>query len=314
MPTNTLAGERVGQRSPAAYLPYTIITPVRNEAQYIETTIRSMVNQTVPPGEWIIVNDGSTDETASIVAAHARRHPWLRLVNRDRREQGQDRQRGKGVIDTFYYGYEQRHSDGYGFIVKLDGDVSFEPEYFEFLLAKFSANPDLGIAGGSLYEQLDGQTWTLRSAPDHVRGPIKMYRRACFEAIGGLERALGWDGIDEWAALAKGWQVCSFDEMRVFHHRATGAATGKLKSKLEQGYGTHYMGYHPLYTLARGIRHMTMRPYVLGGVTLVLGHLTAWLRGREQYGDPSVLRYVRRTQRKQLAGLLAGRRVLKNQP
>lgn len=294
-------------------MSFIVVTPVRNEAQYIEATINSVVTQTRAPCEWIVVNDGSTDETASIVETYAKVYPWLKLINRDRRGQGQDRQRGKGVIDAFYYGYERRTGDAHGFVVKLDGDVSFEPEYFEFLLTEFSANPHLGIAGGSLYERIDGKTWTLRSAPDHVRGPIKMYRRTCFEAIGGLEGVLGWDGIDEWAALAKGWEVRSFDEMHVFHHRATGAATGKLRSKLEQGYGAHYMGYYPLYTLARGIWHMCMRPYVIGGLTLVLGHLLAWLQGHKQYWDQSVLRYVRRTQRKQIASLLVGKRLYKDQ-
>ena len=295
-----------GNKRPQA--KYLVVSPVRNEAQYIEGTIRSMACQTVPPAEWIIVNDGSTDETAELVKRHARSHAWIHLIDREKRQEGQDRQRGKGVIDTFYYGYERRTEEKYQFLVKLDGDVSFEPEYFEFLLQQFAANARLGIAGGTLYEQLDNK-WTLRTALDHVRGPIKTYRRACFDEIGGLERALGWDGIDEWKARSQGWEVRSFAETRVYHHRPTGDATGKLKAKMEQGYGAHYMGYHPLYTIARGILHMTRRPYVLGGMTMMLGHLAAWMQGREQYGDRSVLRYVRRTQRRQLAGLLIGQGV-----
>ena len=288
---------------------YLVVSPVRNEEQYIEGTIRSMVCQTVPPVEWIIVNDSSTDGTAEIVKRYAQHYPWMHLINRDKRQEGQDRQRGKGVIDTFYYGYERRIDDSHRFVVKLDGDVSFEPEYFGFLLEQFAADARLGVAGGSLYEQICGTEWTLRSALDHVRGPIKMYRRACFVEIEGLERALGWDGIDEWKAQSKGWHVRSFAEMRVYHHRPTGEATGKLKAKIEQGYGAHYMGYHPLYTIARGVLHMARRPYVLGGLTMMLGHLAAWLQGREQYGDRSVRRFVRRTQRKQLVGLMLGRKV-----
>jgi biofilm PGA synthesis N-glycosyltransferase PgaC len=291
---------------------YVVISPVRNESRFIEGTIQAIVNQTVKPSEWLIVNDGSTDETAEIVARYAELHPWLKLVHRDKREDRGDRQRGKGVIDTFYYGYERLSRQDFGFIVKLDGDISFEPGYFEFLLREFASQSRLGIAGGGLYERTDGQQWSLRTAPDHVGGPAKMYRRACFEEIGGLVRALGWDGIDEWKALTLGWQVKSFDQLRILHHRIMGNATGMLKSKVEQGYGAHYMGYHPLYTAARGLRHMFLRPYVIGGMALIVGHLAAWAQGREQFPDRSVIRYVRQTQLRQLRALFTGERTYKS--
>lgn len=292
---------------------YVVISPVRNESRFIEGTIQAMAGQTVKPREWVIVNDGSTDETAEIVARYARLHPWLKLVHRDRREDRGDRQRGKGVIDTFYYGYERLSRQDYAFIVKLDGDISFEPGYFEFLLGQFAAQPRLGIAGGGIYERTDGRHWSLRSAPDHVGGPAKMYRRACFEEIGGLVRALGWDGIDEWKALSLGWQARSFGHLRVLHHRITGNATGMLKAKIEQGYGAHYMGYHPLYTVVRGVRHMCLRPYVVGGMALILGHLSAWAQRREQFPERALLRYVRQTQLGQLRALLTGKCTYKSE-
>ena len=139
-----------------------------------------------------------------------------------------------------------------------------------------------------------------------------MYRRACFDEIGGLVRALGWDGIDEWKALSLGWQVRSFGQQRVLHRRITGNATGMLKAKIEQGYGAHYMGYHPLYTVARGVRHMCLRPYLIGGMALILGHLSAWAQGREQFPERAVLRYVRQTQLGQLRALLTGKRAYKS--
>jgi glycosyltransferase involved in cell wall biosynthesis len=272
-----------------------------------------MVNQTVRPGEWIVVNDGSTDETVEIVTRYAALHSWLKLVHRDRREDKGDRQRGKGIIVTFYFGYERLSGQDYEFIVKLDGDVAFEPVYFEFLLGKFASNPKLGIAGGGLYDRDSrGSDWKLRSSRDHVSGPAKMYRRACFEAIGGLAPTLGWDGIDEWQALTLGWEVQSFSELRVLHHRVMGKATGLLRSKIEQGYGAHTMGYHPLYLIARGIWHMFRRPYLIGGVALIVAYFVAWLEGREQLPVPSVIQHVRRTQLRQLAGLLVGKRVYKS--
>lgn len=295
-----------------AYMKYVIISPVRNEAQYIEQTIQAMINQTVEPSEWIIVDDGSTDETPEIVARYAKSHAWLKLVHRDRRENKGDRQRGKGVIETFYFGVDHLTVQDYQFIIKLDGDVSFTPNYFEFLLDRFVHDPKLGIAGGGLYERTDDKNWSLRSAKDHVGGPAKMYRRTCFEAIDGLVPALGWDGLDEWTALSKGWKVESFESLRVLHYRIMGNATGALKSKIEQGYGAHYMGYHPLYMLARGVRHTFIKPYLVGGIMMIIAYLVAWLQRREQLPSPSVLDYIRRTQFRQFVGLLVGRRVYKS--
>jgi biofilm PGA synthesis N-glycosyltransferase PgaC len=282
---------------------YVVITPVRDEAEFIEKTIRSMIQQTIKPTEWVIVDDGSTDETAEIVARYAADRPWLRLVHREDRG---TRQRGKGVVEAFYTGYEVLTQD-YEFIVKLDGDLSFELTYFESLLREFASNPKLGIAGGGVYERLDGKNWVLRTTKDHVRGPTKVYKRACFEAIGGLVPALGWDGVDEWKALAFGWEVQSFLDLKVLHYRFTGAASGSLKSRIEQGYGAHYMGYHPLFMIARGIRHIFNRPYLVGGMAMLIAYFVVWMRGQEQLPDLSVIRYVRRTQLRQLAGLLVGK-------
>jgi len=282
-------------------MSYVVISPVRTEAEFIEETITSMCRQTVKPAEWIIVNDGSIDDTAAIVARYAVEYPWIKLMNRADRGA---RQRGKGVIEAFYAGYNFLTHHDYDYIVKLDGDLSFEPNYFEALLHQFAANPKLGITGGGVYERLDGKNWTLQAAKDHVRGPTKVYRRACFEAIGGLVPALGWDGIDEWKALTLGWEVQSFLYLKVWHYRITGAATGSLKSRIEQGYGAYFMGYHPLFMIARGLRHMLNRPYVMGGLAMILTYFLAWLRGLEQLPDPAVTRYVSQTQWRQLLDLL----------
>jgi biofilm PGA synthesis N-glycosyltransferase PgaC len=279
---------------------YVVITPIRNEAEFIEKTIHSMIQQTIKPAEWIIVNDGSTDETGDIVAKYAAEHPWIKLVNREDRG---FRQRGKGVVEAFYAGRDKLTCQEYEFIVKLDGDLSFEPTYFESLLGEFTADLKLGIAGGGVYERSDEGKWVLRTVKDHVRGPTKVYRRACFEAIGGLMPVMGWDGIDEWKALVLGWQVRSFIEFKVFHYRYTGLATGRLRSQVEEAHGAYYMGYHPLYMIARGIGRMARRPYVISGVAMIFVFFADWLRGRERLPDPAVIRYVRRTQLRKLVGL-----------
>lgn len=284
---------------------YAVITPVRDEAKHIEKIIESMLQQTVRPSEWVVVNDGSTDETDQIVSIYIADNPWIKLISR--RDRG-NRQRGKGVVEAFYDGYKSLKKT-YDFIVKLDGDLSFEADYFEKLFREFIANANLGIAGGAIYERLDGEHWVLRSSSDHVRGPTKVYRQTCFEAIGGLMPSLGWDGIDEWKALSMGWEVRTFFNLKVFHYRATGAATGRIKSRVEEGQGAYYMNYHPLFLIARGIHRMFEKPYFIGGFAMILAYFMAFFQSRERFSDPTVVLFIRRTQLRKLMGLLVGRPV-----
>ncbi len=281
---------------------YVVISPVKNEAEYIGLTIESMIHQNIKPSVWIIVNDGSTDETEKIVLKYTKDNPWIKLINRPG---DVVRRRGRGVVDTFYVGFEIIDQN-FDFVVKLDGDVSFEPDYFESLIKEFLSDPSLGIAGGGLYEKPDGKTWILNTTEDHVRGATKVYRRECFEAIGGLKPSMGWDGIDEWTALSKGWKVRSILNLKFMHYRYTGAATGYLKSFYEQGYGAYRMGYHLFYIIARGVRRMTDRPYIIGGLALIWAYLVAWVRQEEFLADAEVVQFIRKTQLQKLAGLIKG--------
>lgn len=286
--------------TPTVLPKYVVITPVRNEAAYIEKTLTSMVAQTVKPAQWIIVNDGSTDRTGQIVSDYAAQYPWIRLINREDRG---FRQRGPGVVDAFYEGFGQITHTYYDVVVKLDGDLSFEPNYFEELLNQFAANPRLGIASGQTYV-FNGREWvTGKALHPCTQGPTKLYRRECFEAIGGIPRSLGWDGIDDWKARMLGWRTVTFEYLKVLHHRNEGAATGTLKSRVEQGQGAYFMGYHPLYMFARGIWRMIHRPYVIGGCAVIWGYVASWLAGREQV-EPELVRFVRCTQLRLLASLV----------
>ncbi|MFZ5917459.1 MAG: glycosyltransferase family 2 protein [Chloroflexota bacterium] len=280
------------ETGPIPPLTYVIISPVRNEAAFIEKTLRSVTEQTVKPAEWIIVNDGSSDGTESIVAPFAERFDWLRLIHRQDRG---FRQRGPGVVEAFYAGFEQITHTDFDIVVKLDGDLSFGPDYFQELLQQFAANPRLGIASGQTYV-FDGQAWTAGTPlHDCTQGPTKLYRRECFEAIGGIPRSYGWDGIDDWKARMLGWHTETFRRLQVLHHRAEGEATGLLKSRIEQGRGAYFMGYHPAYMLARVARRMVTPPYVTGSLAMAWGYVSSWLARKEQI-EPELARYVRRSQ------------------
>jgi glycosyltransferase involved in cell wall biosynthesis len=284
---------------------YVVITPVKNEAEYIEKTINSMIQQTHLPKVWVIVNDGSKDQTAEIVQRLSKQHPWIRMVNRTA---SGPRKRGKAVIEAFNEGYATLEDD-YEFIIKLDGDVSFGPDYFENILREFEAQPELGIAGGGLYELPGGKKWVLLTYKDNVRGCTKFYRRKCFEQIGGLVPTMGWDGIDEWKARYLGWKVQSFRTQKLYHYRFTGAVTGKIKSFIEEGEGAYRMGYHPLFLIARGIWHMGKPPYFLGGITMIAAFFWSGILRKEQVVEPQVIRFIQQTQVKKLGGLLLGKSV-----
>lgn len=285
---------------PTVLPKYVVITPVRNEATYIEKTLTSMVAQTVKPAQWIIVNDGSTDGTEQIVRDYAAQYAWIRLINREDRG---FRKRGPGVIAAFYEGLCHLTETDYEVIVKLDGDLSFDPWYFETLLQAFVRNPSLGITSGKINVQTNGRWTPERFLTPWTSGPSKVYRRTCFEAIGGLRRHLGWDGVDNWHAQMLGWEIGSDKCLKVLHHRSWGAATGSLKSRMEEGQGAYYIGYHPLFLFVRSTWRMTSRPYVIGGCAMIWGYVASWLTGSEQV-EPELVRFVRRNQLRLLAPLL----------
>jgi len=181
------------------------------------------------------------------VSGYTAQYPWIRLINREDRGL---RQRGPGVVDAFYEGFGQITHTHYDVVVKLDGDPSFEPNYFEELLNQFVANPRLGIASGQIYV-FNGKEWVTGGALHScTQGPTKVYRRECFEAIGGIQRSLGWDGIDDWHARMLGSETVTFKHLKVLHHRNEGAATGRLKSRVEQGRPSTIIGRLPPYLSA----------------------------------------------------------------
>jgi glycosyltransferase involved in cell wall biosynthesis len=273
---------------------YVVVTPARDEEETLPHTIESMRAQRIPPTRWIIVDDGSTDRTLEIARAAERELPWLEVITRQNRGH---RALGGGVVDTFDEGFERLAGVDWDFVVKLDADLSFEPDYFERLLQRFDENPRLGMASGKTYLMEDGHKRIEWCHDEHVRGPAKMYRAECYEEIGGLVAVRGWDMIDETRAQMGGWETRSYTEIELIHHRPIdGRQSNVLSSRYKMGELYHFLGYHPLYHLARSLRSAVQDfPIVVGGIALLLGYLSASLRGRPRY-DEDYVRFVREKQ------------------
>jgi biofilm PGA synthesis N-glycosyltransferase PgaC len=301
---------------------YVIITPVRNEGPHFHQTIDSVLSQTLRPHAWVIVDDGSTDITPQLIDTAAARHPWIFAVHRADRG---FRNQGAGVIEAFYDGYAQLsrleqlataplqdsispplHSctPPWDFIVKLDGDLSFSADYFEQCFKRFAADPQLGIGGGRVYCQVNCAT--VEDSPGdpsfHVRGATKIYRRAAWEAIGGLIRAPGWDTLDEVKANMLGWKTCSFHDLRLVQLKPTGAADGSWKNWVKNGRANYITGYHPLFMLLKCFKRAFQKPYGLAGLGLLSGFSAGYLGRIPQVPDPDLIRYLRRQQMNRLSG------------
>lgn len=289
----------------AMNIRYVVITPVRDEESYLPLTIESMVQQTIRPQEWIIVNDGSKDRTPEIIEAASRQYPWIRGVNRVDRG---FRKWGAGIIEAFYAGFNQLVFRDWDFMCKLDGDLSFEPNYFENAIQRFQDNPKLGIGGGILYHYEDGKIVFEKHPVFHVRGGVKIYRRTCWIAIDGLWIGPGSDTVDEVKANMMGWSTASFTDLHMQHHRFTGASWGRWGGLVKDGKIDYVSGYHPLFLAAKSAVRLFRPPYVLGSFAHVYGYLSACLQHTPRVDDPDLIRYMRQ---QQLARLFGGETIWK---
>lgn len=278
-------------------LSYVLITPARNEAQFIECTILSMVRQAVKPVRWVIVSDGSTDGTDEIVKRYLPEHKWIELVRRPERTE----RHFAGKVAAFDAGYAKVLGIEYDVIGNLDADVSFDPDYLAFLLSKFDENPRLGVAGTPYREDNALHDERFKN-PDHVSGACQLFRRECFEQIGGYlpVRSGGVDLIALLSAQAKGWQTKRFDEKVCLHHRNVGSGdhVGVYERLLNRGKKDYLLGSHPAFELFRSILQMRHRPYVIGGLLMLAGYFWAMIRFVER-SMPEELIAIRRTDQMQ---------------
>ena len=275
---------------------YALITPCRDEAKYARRTLDSVTQQSVPPAVWVIVDDGSKDETPKILAEYAAKFPYIRIITRGDRG---DRKLGGGVIDAFYSGYETINPAEFDYVCKLDLDLDLPSRYFETLMERMEANPRIGTASGKPYFVQQGKKISEMCGDENSVGMVKFYRTACFEQIGGFVRELMWDGIDCHRCRMAGWIAVSWDDaaIRFEHLRPMGTShknwwTGRVR----HGVGQWFMGTGPSYMLASALFRMTRPPVVMGGLAMLWGYARSAKEHKPRYGDAEFRRFLRRYQ------------------
>ncbi|SRR5579883_323712 len=271
------------------------ITPARDEAALLPGLISSMISQSHRPERWIVIDDGSADRTAEIIDSAAKAYPWIEphhLPRNRPRAAG-----GESVIMQFLPASEWQTWD---FLLRLDADLSFAPDFIEKLLIEFQLDPKLGVAGPILLER-DGPSWRPIKVPTfHVRGAAKMYSRQCFSAIGGLQPGLGWDTIDELQAMMFGFHSRHFPHIYAYHHRPQGSANSLWRARLAAGRAAYYAGYSPLFLFARAMSHLFTPPRVLGTVAMLIGYFEGFVKRAPRAASPELVRFVRRQQLRRL--------------
>jgi glycosyltransferase involved in cell wall biosynthesis len=276
---------------------YVLITPAKNEERFITKTLDSVVAQALLPERWVIVDDGSTDRTAEIVHGYAGRFPWIELLQRPQRL---DRSFA-GKVHAFNVGLERVKPLEFEVIGNLDADLSFDPNYLEFLMRKFAEDPKLGVGGTPFLEDGYDSARDSFEGENHVAGGCQLFRRRCFQDIGGYipNPAGGIDWIAVTTARMKGWRTRSFPEKRFHHYRTLGTAgRSSVAASFSYGEKDYYLGGSPLWQLFR-VAYRTMK-HPVEGVALLSGYCWAALRRTKRPVSPELMRFHRREQMKKL--------------
>ena len=290
---------------PGALPTYAVVTPVRDEADNFARTAESIVAQTHRPLQWIVVDDGSTDGTRELAERYALRHHWIEVISA---ESAHARARGAPIVRAFQRGCDALRERP-EVVVKLDGDLYLPPHYFGWVAATFAREPRAGIVGGVALIPEAGR-WVLeRGNQLSVNGVAKAYRVACLDDIGGLRPSMGWDGIDEYGARARGWHVRALTELTLLHYKPRGSKQNALHARWEEGRGNAYMGYLPSWLVVRAVyRSLVEKPRLLSGLVLFAGYAWARIRRLPQIDDRAARAELRAEQRARLTGLLRRKR------
>jgi poly-beta-1,6-N-acetyl-D-glucosamine synthase len=274
-----------------------VVTPAKNEAQYITTMIASMLKQSVRPAQWIIVDDGSTDGTSEIVEKAAKSVSWITVLTKN---SDGERRVGLATVQALHLALQQTFVRDWDFLGVIDADVDLPPDYFVSLLSEFDRRPDLGIAAGQIYERgRDGRLHPMHGSAQATAGAVKCWRRACFEQMGGVIEEPGWDGIDQYQAAMHGWSTRTFDRegLRVLHLRPVGSShKGVLHGRMRRGRSGYFMGSHPVWMLASAFFHICDPPSVIGSLFTLKGYFTCLWRRDPTINNPELIAFIRKKQ------------------
>ena len=277
---------------------YVIITPAYNEAGYLRSTIESVLRQTVPPSRWVIVDDGSTDDTPSVAGPYVRESGFIEYY---RRQRDKSQSYFASNVYAILEGVQQVASTDYDFLAILDADITLPEDYYARILARFDEDPMLGVASGVYENLVNGQLRKVLNDRRSTPKAIQVFRRACFEQIGGYV-PMKHGGEDTCACIMArmhGWKSWSFPDLKVIHCRPTGLGNARsiLRARFTVGLHEYGLGSHPLFVLVKCLKRSVMeRPYVVGGMARLLGFLYGSVKGEERQIPDDVVRFVRREQ------------------
>jgi glycosyltransferase involved in cell wall biosynthesis len=272
-----------------------IISPCRDEAEFMRRTLDSIIAQSVKPTLWVIVDDGSTDQTPEILSEYAEKHAFIKVVRRDNRG---CRSVGPGVIEAFYAGYDSINPEDFDYICKLDLDLELPPRYFEILFQRFEENPRIGTCSGKPYfmDKKNGKLISEKCGDENSVGMTKLYRRQCFYQIGGFVRQVMWDAIDGHRCRMLGWIACSWDEpdLRFIHLRPMGSShKGMLTGRMRHGFGQYFMGTGLMYMTVSALYRMTRPPFIIGGLAMWWGYIQSARHHEARLNDLAFRKFLR---------------------
>jgi poly-beta-1,6-N-acetyl-D-glucosamine synthase len=282
---------------------YILMTAAHNEEAYIERTLQSVTAQVQKPLKWVVVNDRSTDRTGPIVEAFAKQFEFIELVE----VRGEQRRGFCSKVHALSLGYQRLQSLDYDFLGILDGDISFDPRYYGDLLEKFARDPKLGLSGGFIYENKQGEFQSrTQNTPLSVAGAIQLFRRECYEAIGGL-RPIAYGGEDWCAEVGvrmRGWKVQAFPDLKALHHRSTGTGDNLMRYLYRQGKMDYALGSLPSFEFVKCARRVTDNPFVIGAAVRWAGFCVSSLRRSPRLVSKEFIDYLRDEQRQRLRTMI----------
>lgn len=283
-------------------MDYYIVIPAHNEEAFIALTLQSLISQTVPPKKVVVVNDNSTDGTAGVVETFAKENPFISLVNSSSEAIHLP---GSKVIQAFHKGL-QTLDDQYDIMVKLDADLILPDNYFETVIHHFESDNTTGMVGGFAYIEKN-EEWILENLTDkdHIRGAFKAYRKKCFEQIGGLKPAMGWDTVDELLAKFYNWNVVTDASLKVKHLKPTGANYNKT-ARYKQGEAFYTLGYGFFITAIASAKLAMMKKKPLLFLDYIHGFWKAKAAKKPLLVSPEQAAFIRTYRLKKMKGKLIG--------